>query len=852
MNALPSVTGRKILIVNTWKNNFNAAYSGYFSRRNEVRVHVSDQFDAASQQQLLAQAEWADLVWTQWASIPLYLLARQELRATLVTYVRSYEILTDLFRDIRWSKVAATLFCADHIRDLANRLWKDQLQGVPQATFYNCVDVDAYPFHRQSPGPNIAFIGYLGHKKGVGLLVQCIQAAAAKDPSYRFHIAGSFQDRRFEIYFKHAIRSLGLEDKVRLHGWVKDVPAFLADMRYVISTSPWEGCPNNVIESLACGVKPLVHNWNGAAGLYPPELVFNTVGEFVDRLVSADYQSEQYRDLARRQFEISRVLPAMDAYLASLPIPSSGQGRIQVASAPGPRIQEEPSPALFDPRPEKRLQAMLRMASDRLAAGDRNGAQSVLEKAVRMNGYRSQDIVAALADIHRERQDIAALKGLWKRVAVAGLQAGDLDSFLESAYTSIYAESYYSRSPNYRFSWIDEDLNAYVRMAAQSHPLRQAGAANRRRFTPHADGRLRIGFVLEGLSRNQSTIRNYQPLIRFADPSAAGVWVFSRWSLKEPVAVKEGHAETADEWRRLGATVVHPGEPLSPSAQLDFLAREIIRARIDILVFQTTYFVPVHNFLAALRLAPFQAAIEHQQPEFVRDMDLVFTTRKQTLECPVEIAAFPISLFRSDVPGKGLDRKEFGLPADALVLVSANREVRYSQETFWRQLRAVLERHPNAWFLALGLSGKERLPDPGDPAWNRVVAPGYRRDVPECLALADLYIDLFPSGGGSSLVEAMRAGLPVIGFHQDLAAPYTILDETLAPEYVGEGRLLVPHGDMPAWQTLVDRALNDRGFRASMADIMRERAEAFRPEKVAERFHAELADAYRRKRDQAG
>ena len=730
-------------------------------------------------------------------------------------------------------------------------MWSGQLQGVTQATFHDCVDVEDYPFHDRSRGENIAFIGYLGHKKGVGLLVQCIQAAAAKDASYRFHIAGSFQEKRFEIYFKHAVKSLGLADRVRLHGWVKDIPAFLADMNYVISTSPWEGCPNNVIEALACGIKPLVHNWNGAADLYPPELVFNTVGEFLDRLVSGPYDSTSFRNLARRDFDSARVLPALDAFLAGLPRLSERAANHRPVQSGSSRQPPGLPEAVSDPKPDVRLQGLLLAASDRINAGDKAAARNILEKMARMNGYDSADLVNALSNLYREQQDIPALKGLWKRTAIAALHNGNLDRFLESAYISIYAENHFSREPNYRFAWIDEDLDAFIRQAAKSHPMWQAGQANRRRFTPHADGRLRIGFVLEGLSQTQSPIRNFLPLAEHADPSLTAMWFFSRWSHKEPLAIKEGYARTEEELRAMGAQVVHPEEPLRPSDQVGFLAREIIRARIDILVFQTTYFVPVYNLLAALRLAPFQAAIEHQQPEFGRDLDLVFTTRKQALESPAETASFPISRFRRGLTGTGMDRKSLGLPEGAIVMVSSNRENRYSQSGFWNEMLAVLESHPSSWFMAIGLSGKTGLPEPENPAWDRVSAPGFRTDVLECLALSDFYVDIFPSGGGSSLIEAMQMGLPVVGFDQNMVSAFSIQDESLAAEYVGEKELIAPYGDMAAWRTLMDRLLTDPDFRSSMSARMLARAETFLPEKVARRFHENLASAYRSKRERS-
>ena len=310
----PSLTNARVAIVNPFQNKFNRIYSDYFSRENEVRLVLPK-----TERDLLEIMDWAEVIWTTWCNEPLRFMSRRGTKATLVTHVRSYEILTpSLMTGVRWENVQGAIFVADHIREIANQMWSEQLRPTPQTTVFNCVELDRYPFYDKSPGKNVAYIGYLNHKKGIPLLLQCIQKAVERDPGYRFHVAGSFQEPRFEVYMNHLLREIGLTDHVTFNGWVRDVPAFLADMDYVVSTSPWEGCPNNVIEAMACGVKPLVHNWRGAATLFGRELVFNTVDEFIALLTSSDYDSRGYRDLVDRRFNAPLNLPQIDAFMAGL------------------------------------------------------------------------------------------------------------------------------------------------------------------------------------------------------------------------------------------------------------------------------------------------------------------------------------------------------------------------------------------------------------------------------------------------------------------------------------------------------------------------------------------------------
>jgi 2-polyprenyl-3-methyl-5-hydroxy-6-metoxy-1,4-benzoquinol methylase len=111
------------------------------------------------------------------------------------------------------------------------------------------------------------------------------------------------------------IQQMGLKDHVVFHGWVEDIPNWLKSMNYIISTSPWEGCPLNVIEAMACGVKPLIHHWQGAQELFPEEFVFNTVDECLSIVKDPIYNSEEIRLVVKNRFNAERNLPMIESFL---------------------------------------------------------------------------------------------------------------------------------------------------------------------------------------------------------------------------------------------------------------------------------------------------------------------------------------------------------------------------------------------------------------------------------------------------------------------------------------------------------------------------------------------------------
>ena len=88
---------------------------------------------------------------------------------------------------------------------------------------------------------------------------------------------------------------LDLQKNIVFSGWVDDVARWLDDKHYIICTSVLEGHPVGLMEAMACGLKPVIHNYVGARGTYPDKYIWNTIDEFVKMVQDDDYDSSAYR-----------------------------------------------------------------------------------------------------------------------------------------------------------------------------------------------------------------------------------------------------------------------------------------------------------------------------------------------------------------------------------------------------------------------------------------------------------------------------------------------------------------------------------------------------------------------------
>jgi glycosyltransferase involved in cell wall biosynthesis len=310
------VEARAVPTPNTGRRNFlivdaTGQFTGALDRHMRERYNV-ERIDAFLPQYL----KWADVVWFDWCDAHAVLASQVRWDARLVVCFRSYEFFTDAPAQVNWGNVDHLVFVAPHVRRLAEEKF-GPFDGATVSTILDGVDLDRFAFRARSEASNgtparIAWVGFLNHKKNVPLLV----AAAARLRDYEFHVAGPFQDERLRLYVEHAIDALGLAN-LTLHGWVDDVPRFLDDKRFILSTSLWEGTQVAVMEGMASGLTPLIHAWRGADEVYDARWTWRTVDELEALLRSSSTDPAEARRFAETHFDIRKRLAAIDALLAS-------------------------------------------------------------------------------------------------------------------------------------------------------------------------------------------------------------------------------------------------------------------------------------------------------------------------------------------------------------------------------------------------------------------------------------------------------------------------------------------------------------------------------------------------------
>lgn len=262
--------------------------------------------------QIAEAIKWADIVWLEWAN-DLAIFATNNVpeiqNKKVVCRLHSYEIFTQFPEKINWANIDKLIFVGDHIKRILHELHPNlNIDPTKEVAVPNGVDLDRFKFSLHKPGYNLAVVAHINYKKDPTMWIQIINKLKEVDNKYQLHVGGDFQDPRYFVYFNYIRKEMKIEDNFILHGWIDNVEEFLEDKDYILSTSIHESFGYNIAEAMARGIKPIIHNFDGAKTLWPNELIYNTIDEAVEKITEPTYDSEGYRRFIEDNYSLEKQI----------------------------------------------------------------------------------------------------------------------------------------------------------------------------------------------------------------------------------------------------------------------------------------------------------------------------------------------------------------------------------------------------------------------------------------------------------------------------------------------------------------------------------------------------------------
>lgn len=266
-------------------------------------------YEGQSVEQIYELMKWSDISWFEWCTNLAVMVSKLPKVCKSIVRLHRFEAYNNWPSQVRWENV-------DMLVTVGNSFVRDALlEQVPDienrtrlVTIPNGVNFDKFKFFGKQRGKNLACVGYLNMRKNAVFLLQCMQKLHYIDPQYKLFFAGTFQDKMLEQYIKYTVRVLGLTDVVFFDGWQQDLNSWLQDKHYIVSGSIGESQGMAVLEGMACGLKPVVHNFPGADQIFSSEFLFNISEEFCRQILSDVYEPERYRRFVEENYPLQRQL----------------------------------------------------------------------------------------------------------------------------------------------------------------------------------------------------------------------------------------------------------------------------------------------------------------------------------------------------------------------------------------------------------------------------------------------------------------------------------------------------------------------------------------------------------------
>ena len=261
----------------------------------------------------------SDISWFEWCTDMVVEASKLPKVCKSIVRLHRFEAYNNWPSRVQWENIDVLIIVGNSfVKDALLKQVPDIETRTRLVTIPNGVNVDKFKFVDRHRGKNLACVGYLNMRKNPMFLLQCMQKLHYIDPEYKLFFAGTYQDLMLEQYVRHMVQALELTDVVFFDGWQQDINSWLKDKHYIVSCSIGESQGMGLLEGMACGLKPVIHNFPGADQTFPSEFLFNISEKFCEKICSDTYEPQRYRKFIEENYSLKNQLTKINNIFTQL------------------------------------------------------------------------------------------------------------------------------------------------------------------------------------------------------------------------------------------------------------------------------------------------------------------------------------------------------------------------------------------------------------------------------------------------------------------------------------------------------------------------------------------------------
>ncbi len=470
-------------------------------------------------------------------------------------------------------------------------------------------------------------------------------------------------------------------------------------------------------------------------------------------------------------------------------------------------------PCLCHESREERGRVNYQLAEAFAQAGNYKQAKVFIDRAWSFSNF-SEEVFDLYKQVCEKNDDIGSLREAYKRQGMRHAREGRIEQALAAFNQWQYAFATHYHLDKYAY---DIDVLECIESLAQPFKFNEYQVSNR----SAGQNKLRLAYLVYGAAHaNSVLVKINQVFAKYHDKRIFDVAFF----IPESNLSRKQIQECERIFKSCGVGLFFAPRYCKEN-RLVTCARQIHEFQPDILITSAALAEFEHYFIALLRPAPLVIGLLQGPPQQFTAQGLDYAiswSRHPQIDSPIDTSFVKLGVTLPDptaVPRTS--RATIGIPDDAVVLMSAGRNVKFQNADFWKNIAVLMNAYPDIYYVAVGVERSQILcliDSDISSIEKRIRFLGWRKDCVSLLTIADILIDTYPSGGGHVLVDAMALGVPFVSFANNYLHAFDQTDWSVAEEFVNIPELIVPRGDFHRFAEVAGRLISDKSYRKEMSD----------------------------------